>query len=106
MLHGELAFGDFAFARDEAPLRHRLIRPLKLVLKAGVPCVHDNAQPLVAQRLAEERAAAVAAGEVDEDELSEDEQRQLTEKQQLQELIDQKPAEVAMLIKTWLSEDE
>lgn len=58
------------------------------------------------QRLAEERAAAVAAGEVDEDELSEEEQRQLTEKQQLQELIDQKPAEVAMLIKTWLSEDE
>ena len=58
------------------------------------------------QRLAEERAAAVAAGEVGEEELSEEEQRQLTEKQQLQELINQKPAEVAMLIKTWLSEDE
>ena len=41
-----------------------------------------------------------------EEELTEEEQRQLTEKQTLQQLIDQKPAEVAMLIKTWLSEDE
>ena len=44
--------------------------------------------------------------EVGEEELTEEEQRQLTEKQTLQQLIDQKPAEVAMLIKTWLSEDE
>ena len=40
------------------------------------------------------------------EELTEDEQRQLTEKQTLQELINQKPAEMAMLIKTWLAEDE
>ena len=58
------------------------------------------------QRLAAERAALVEAGEVGEEELTEEEQRQLTEKQTLQQLIDQKPAEVAMLIKTWLSEDE
>ena len=57
-------------------------------------------------RLAAERAERVDAGEVDEEELTEEEQRQLTEKQTLQQLIDQKPAEVAMLIKTWLSEDE
>ena len=41
-----------------------------------------------------------------EDELTEEEQRQLTEKQQIMQLIDAKPAEVAMLIKTWLAEDE
>ena len=59
------------------------------------------------ERMEEEaRAAAIEAGEVDEDELSEEEQRHLTEKQKLQDLIDQKPAEVAMLIKTWLSEEE
>ena len=61
------------------------------------------------ERMAEEaRAAAIEAGEIPEgeEELSEEEQKRLTEKQQLQELIDQKPAEVAMLIKTWLSDEE
>lgn len=58
------------------------------------------------QRLAAERAKKVESGELEEEELTEEEQRHLTEKQTLQELIDQKPAEVAMLIKTWLSEDE
>lgn len=57
-------------------------------------------------RLAAERAERVDAGEVGEEELTEEEQRHLTEKQTLQQLIDQKPAEVAMLIKTWLSEEE
>ncbi len=58
------------------------------------------------KRIAAERAAMVDAGEVPEDELTEEEQRQLTEKQQIMQLIDAKPAEVAMLIKTWLAEDE
>ena len=58
------------------------------------------------RRSEEERAAAVAAGEVDESELSEEEQRQLSEKQALQELIESKPAEMAMLIKTWIAEEE
>ncbi len=57
------------------------------------------------QRLEEERATAVAAGEIDEDQLTEEEQQQLTERQALEELIRTKPADVAMLIKTWLSED-
>ena len=57
-------------------------------------------------RLAEIRAAAVANGEVDGEELTEEEQRHLDEKQTIQRLINEKPAEVAMLIKTWLSEDE
>ena len=41
-----------------------------------------------------------------DEELTEEEQRQLSEKQQLMQIIDQKPAEVAMLVKTWLAEDE
>ena len=57
------------------------------------------------QRLEEERAAAIAAGEVDSDELTEEEQMQLTERQTIEELIRTKPAEVALLIKSWLSED-
>ena len=57
------------------------------------------------QRLAAERSEAVLAGEVQEDELTEEEQRQLAERQAVEELIRTKPAEVAMLIKTWLSED-
>lgn len=58
------------------------------------------------RRIAEERAAMIEAGEMEEEELTEEEQRQLTEKQQLMQLIDAKPSEVAMLIKTWLAEDE
>ena len=57
-------------------------------------------------RLAEIRANAVANGELDDGELTEEEQRHLDEKQAIMKLIDEKPAEVAMLIKTWLSEDE
>ena len=64
------------------------------------------------QRRQEEEAARLAALEAgegeegEEDELTEEEKQRFTEKQQLQELIDQKPAEVAMLIKTWLSEED
>ncbi|MBR2216281.1 MAG: flagellar M-ring protein FliF [Selenomonadaceae bacterium] len=63
-------------------------------------------EELERQRQAAERAALVEAGQVQEEELTEEEQRQLSEKQQLMQIIDQKPAEVAMLVKTWLAEDE
>ena len=53
----------------------------------------------------EERAALLAAGALEPEELSEEEQQHLTEKQTLQQLIDQRPAEVAMLVKTWLAEE-
>ncbi len=53
----------------------------------------------------EERAALLAAGALDTEELTEEEQQHLTEKQTLQQLIDQRPAEVAMLVKTWLAEE-
>jgi flagellar M-ring protein FliF len=57
------------------------------------------------QRFESERAAAVEAGEIDKEELTPEEQQQLTERQAVEDLIKTKPAEVAMLIKTWLSED-
>jgi flagellar M-ring protein FliF len=42
---------------------------------------------------------------LDTEELTEEEQQHLTEKQTLQQLIDQRPAEVAMLVKTWMAEE-
>lgn len=67
-------------------------------------------EELEQQRIAEERAAAIAAGEIpmdeiDEDELTEEEQQHLTERQAVEELIRTKPAEMALLVKTWLSEE-
>ena len=41
-----------------------------------------------------------------EEELTEEEKRQLDEKQTILDLIDTRPAEVAMLVKTWLAEEE
>ena len=38
--------------------------------------------------------------------LTEEERQQLREKQAILKLIDEKPAEVALLIKTWLTTDE
>ena len=66
----------------------------------------EEAQRLEEERLAEERAAAIAAGEVEEEDLSEEEQKQMNQKLSLLALIDNKPEEVALLVKTWLTEEE
>ena len=66
----------------------------------------EEAKRLEEERLAEERAAAIAAGEVEEEDLSEEEQQQMNEKLALLALIDSKPEEVALLVKTWLTEEE
>ena len=66
----------------------------------------EEAQRLEEERIAEERAAAIAAGEVEEEDLSEEEQQQMNQKLALLALIDSKPEEVALLVKTWLSEEE
>ena len=66
----------------------------------------EEAKRLEEERIAEERASAIAAGEVEEEDLSEEEQQQLNQKQALLALIDTKPEEVALLVKTWLSEEE
>lgn len=59
------------------------------------------------RRLEEEaRAAAIEADRIPEDSLTDDERRQRDEKKTVLQLIDQKPADMAMLIKQWLSEDE
>ena len=66
----------------------------------------EEAQRIEEARAAEERAAAIAAGEVEEEDLSEEEQHQMNQKLALLALIDSKPEEVALLVKTWLSEEE
>ena len=65
----------------------------------------ERQEEMERQRIEEVRAAAVAAGEIEDDELTAEEQEQLTERQAIEELIRTKPAEVAMLIKTWLAEE-
>ena len=57
------------------------------------------------QRQMEERAAAIESGEVEPEELTPEEQEHINERQFIEDLIRNKPAEVALLIKTWLSED-
>lgn len=54
----------------------------------------------------EERARAIEADRVPEDSLTEDERRKIEEKRTVLQLIEQKPADMAMLVKQWLSEDE
>ena len=55
---------------------------------------------------AEQRAKDIEEDIIPEDNLTEEERQQLKEKQAILKLIDEKPAEVAMLIKTWLTTDE
>ena len=57
------------------------------------------------QREEEERLAAASEGVIPEAELTEEEKERLNERQTIEELIRNKPEEVAVLIKTWLSED-
>ena len=57
------------------------------------------------ERLEAERAEALANGEIEPEELTQEEQEHLSERQTIEELIRSKPAEMAMLVKTWLSED-
>ena len=54
----------------------------------------------------EERAKAIDAEKVPEDSLTPEERRQRDEKKAVLQLIEQKPADMAMLVKQWLSEDE
>ena len=54
----------------------------------------------------EERAAAIEADRIPEDSLTDEERQQRDEKKAILKLIEEKPADMAMLIKQWLSEDE
>lgn len=55
---------------------------------------------------AEERQRALEANEIEEDNLTPEERQQMTEKDAILKFIDEKPADAAMLIKTWLAEDD
>lgn len=57
------------------------------------------------QRAEEERAAMLENGNLEPEEMTQEEQEHLSERQTIEELIRNKPAEMAMLVKTWLSED-
>ena len=59
-----------------------------------------------AETQAEQRAKDVEDNVIPMENLTEEERQQLLEKQAILKLIDEKPAEVAMLVKTWLAEDE
>lgn len=63
------------------------------------------AQEEEAIRMEEERAALIEAGELAAEELTEEEKQQLSEREAIEKLIREKPAEVAVLVKTWLSEE-
>ena len=55
---------------------------------------------------AEQRAKDVNEELIPEDNLTEEEKQHLAERKAILKLIDEKPAEVAMLVKLWLTEDE
>ncbi|MBR4382456.1 MAG: flagellar M-ring protein FliF [Selenomonadaceae bacterium] len=55
---------------------------------------------------AEERQRALEANEIEEDNLTPEERQQMTEKDAILKFIDEKPADAAMLVKTWLAEDD
>ncbi len=55
---------------------------------------------------AEQRAQEIEENAIPPENLTEEERQQLKEKQAILKLIDEKPAEVALLIKTWLTTDE
>ena len=54
----------------------------------------------------EQRARDIEAERIAEDSMTPEEKRQRDEKKAILKLIDEKPADVAMLIKTWLAEDD
>ena len=64
-------------------------------------------EELARQRAEEEaRLAEIEAGRIEDEKLTPEERRQRDEKQAILKFIDEKPADVAMLIKQWLSEDD
>ena len=72
----------------------------------------EAAQLAAAQALAEEQAAEAAQREKDinegniPDDLTDEEREKLTKRQAILKFIEEKPAEAAMLVKLWLTEDE
>ena len=66
----------------------------------------ERAAQAEVQAQAEQRAKDIEEELIPEDNLTEEEKQQLKEKQAILKLIDEKPAEVAMLVKLWLTEDE
>ena len=110
-------------AKDAANLKIALIVAAILLLIGGIAgyfywkrkkCLEAEAEAarlaeeeaeLERQRAEEARAAMLENGEIEPEEMTQEEQEHLSERQTIEELIRNKPAEMAMLVKTWLSED-
>ncbi len=65
--------------------------------------MRQEAQSRMAQQ--EGRAAALEANEIPVEELTEEEKQQIAQREAIEKLINDKPEEVALLVKTWLSEE-
>ncbi len=78
--------------------------------EAEVAAEREAAEALLAAAMGKDVAGAGgeegAEDEVAEEELTEEEKRQQDEMQAILNLIDTRPAEIAMLVKTWLAEEE
>ncbi len=91
--------------------QQRIAEELAAAEAAAAARAEEEAAAAAAARDAALRAAAGLPPEGEEEmpaeeELTEEEKRQLDEKQTILDLIDTRPAEVAMLVKTWLAEEE
>ena len=80
-------------------------RKKRLEAEAEAARLAEEEAELERQRAEEARAAMLENGEIEPEEMTQEEQEHLSERQTIEELIRNKPAEMAMLVKTWLSED-
>ena len=80
-------------------------RKKRLEAEAEAARLAEEEAELERQRAEEARAAMLENGEIEPEEMTQEEQEHLSERQTIEELIRNKPAEMAVLVKTWLSED-
>lgn len=94
--------------REEELEQQRIAEELAAAEAAAAAKAEEEAAAAAAAAAAQIAAFSGAEGEEEmpEEELTEEEKRQLDEKQTIMDLIDNRPAEIAMLVKTWLAEEE
>ena len=81
-------------------------RQLEELKKVAAAAATATATGETAEASAESIEKAIENDELENENLTPEERQQMKEKQAILKLIDEKPAEVAWLIKTWLIEDE
>jgi len=88
-----------------AVLMHRRKKRLEAEAAAAALAEQQRLEEEEMRRLEALRAAAVESGEVVAEELTEEEKRTISEREEIERLINTTPGEVALLVKTWLSEE-